>query len=156
MSNIRRFLSYTAGGFTYIWLNLNLNLKSLYVTGTVSYYTWVQLALWVVFLVVVVFLGVMFPIRMQQLDASGKIEYIHITMVLLGLILPCVPVAVTFGTGGFAPRDIVFPPVICLGVDRRATVYSLSIVDSILTAIGISLLILVFHKFIKVKCSLFD
>ena len=115
-----------------------------------------QLALWAVFLVAVMFFGVVFPIRMQQLDASGKIKYIHITMVLLGLILPCVPVAVTFGTGGFALRDTVFPPIICLGVDRGATVYSLSIVESILIATGISLLILVFHKFIKVKCSILE
>ena len=98
-------------------------------------------------------MGVVFPIRMQQLDASGKIKYIHITMLLLGLILPCVPVAVTFGTGGFALRDTVFPPIICLGRDRGASVYSLSIVESILIATGISLLIIVFQKFIKVKCS---
>ena len=115
-----------------------------------------QLALWAVFLVVVMFFGVVLPLRNQQLDVSGKIKYIHITMVLLGLILPCVPVAVTFGTGGFSFRDTVFPPIICLGVDRGATVYSLSIVWSILIATGISLLILVFHKFIKVKCSLLD
>ena len=142
---------------SFLWISTGyrycLNLKPLYVTGIVSYYTVLQLALWAVFLVVVVFLGVVFPIRMQQLDASGKIKYIHITMVLLGLILPCVPVAVTFGTGGFSLRDTVFPPIICLGVDRGATVYSLSIVESILVATGISLLILVFHKFIKVKST---
>ena len=141
------------GGPIYVWLNLNLNLTSLYITGTVSYYTVLQLALWAVFLVVVVFLGVVFPIHMQQLHASGKIKYIHITMVLLGLIVPCVPVAVTFGTGGFALRDTVFPPIICLGRDRGATVYSLTIAESILVATGISLLIIVFQKFIKVKCS---
>ena len=98
-------------------------------------------------------MGVVFPIRMQQLHASGKIKYIHITMVLLGLILPCVPVAVTFGAGGFAVRDTVFPPIICRGRGRGASVYSLSIVGSILIATGISLLIIVFQKFIKVKCS---
>lgn len=141
-------------GFSYIWLNFNVTLKPLHVTGTVSYYIVLQLALWAIFLVVVLFLGVMFPIRMQQLEASGKIKYIHITMVLLGLILPCVPVAVAFGTGGFSLRDIVFPPIICFGVDRGATVYSHSIVDSIIIATGVSLLILVFQKFIKVKYSL--
>ena len=97
------------------------------------------------------FLGVVLPLRIQQLDASGKIKYIHITMVLLGLVLPCVPVAVAFGTGGFSLRDIVFPPIICFGRDRGATVYSHSIVDSIIIATGVSLLILVFYKFIKVK-----
>ena len=88
---------------------------------------------------------------MKHLNASGKIKYIHITMVLLGLVLPCVPVAVAFGTGGFSLRDIVFPPIICFGRDRGATVYSHSIVDSIIIATGVSLLILVFYKFIKIK-----
>ena len=97
-----------------------------------------QLALWAICLVVVVFLGVVFPIHMKHLNASGKIKYIHITMVLLGLVLPCVPVAVAFGTGGFSLRDIVFPPIICFGRDRGATVYSHSIVDSIIIATGVS------------------
>ena len=127
------------------WLYISVN-----ITGTVSYYTVLQLALWAVFHVVVVFLAVVFPLYNRELDVSGKIKYIHITMVLLGLILPCVPVAVTFGTGGFALRDTVFPPIICLGRDRGASVYSLSIVESILIATGISLLVIVFQKFIKV------
>ena len=110
-----------------------------------------QLPLWAICLVVMVFLGVVFPIHMKRLSASGKIKYIHITMVLLGLIVPCMPVAVAFGTGGFSPRDIVFPPIVCFGRDREATIYSNSIVDSILLATGISLLILVFYKLIKVN-----
>ena len=110
-----------------------------------------QLALWAICLVVMMFLGVVFPIHMKHLSASGKIKYIHITMVLLGLILPWVPVAVTLGTGGLSPRDVVFPPIVCFGRDRGATIYSLNIVDSILLATGISLLILVFYKLIKVN-----
>ena len=125
------------------------------ITGTVSYYTVLQLALWAVFHVVVVFLAVIFPLYNRELDISGKIKYIHITMVLLGLILPCVPVAVTFGTGGFALRDTRFPPIICFGRDRGATVYSLTIAESVLVATGISLLIVVFWKIIMVTflCS---
>ena len=128
------------------WLYISVN-----ITGTVSYYTVLQLALWAVFHVAVVFLAVVFPLYNRELDVSGKIKYIHITMVLLGLILPCVPVAVTFGTGGFAFGDTRFPPIICFGRDRGATVYSLTIAESVLVATGISLLIAVFWKLIKVK-----
>ena len=110
-----------------------------------------QLALWAVFHVAVVFLAVVFPLYNWELDISGKIKYIHITMVLVGLILPCVPVAVTFGTGGFAFGDTRFPPIICFGRDRGATVYSLTIPESVLVATGISLLIVVFWKIIKVS-----
>jgi len=122
-----------------------------HLTGTVSYYTVLQLALWAVFHVAMVFLAVVFPLYNRELNVSGKIKYIHITMVLLGLILPCMPVAVTFGTGGFSPNDTRFPPIICLGRDRGATVYSLTIAESVLIATGISLLIFVFWKIIKVK-----
>ena len=97
-----------------------------------------------------VFLAVVFPFHKRKFDAEGKNKYIYSTMVLLGLILPCVPVAVTFGIGGFVVRDVQFPPIICLARDRGTTVYSLGIAESVLIATGISLLIIVFRKAVKV------
>ena len=101
---------------------------------------------------VAVFLAVVFPFHKRKLDAAGRTKYIYFTMILLGLILPCVPVAVIFGTGGFVSiYDANFP---CTGRDRRATLYSLGIAVTVLIATGISLLIIVFRKIIKVEyCS---
>ena len=121
--------------------------------GIVSYYAVVQLALWAVFHVAAAFWAVVFPFHKRKFDAEGKNKYIYSTMVLLGLILPCVPVAVTFGTGGFVAKDVKFPPIICLARDRGATVYSLGIAESVLIATGISLLIIVFRKTIKVQLT---
>ena len=121
-------------------------------TGIVSYYAVLQLALWAVFHVAALFLAVVFPFHKRKFDAEGKNKYIYSTVVLLGLILPCVPVAVTFGTGGFVVRDVQFPPIVCLGRDRGSTVYSLGIAESVLIATGISLLIIVFRKAVKVQC----
>ena len=120
--------------------------------GIVSYYAVLQLALWAVFHVAAVFLAVVFEFQKQKLDAEGRTKYIHAALILLGLILPCVPIAVTFGTGGFIARDVQFPPIVCFGQDRSATVYSLGITESVLAATGISLLIIVFRKAIKVQC----
>jgi len=102
--------------------------------------------------VVAVFLAVMFPFHKRKLDAEGRTKYIYSTMILLGLILPFMPVAVIFGTGGFvAVHDANYP---CTGRDRRATLYSFGIAVTVLIATGISLLIIVFRKIIKVEyCS---
>jgi len=101
--------------------------------------------------VVAVFLAVVFPFHKRKLDAEGRTKYIYSAMILLGLILPCVPVAVSFGTGGFVAINADFP---CIGRDRRAIVYSFVLAESVLIATGISLLIIVFRKIIKVEyCS---
>jgi len=101
--------------------------------------------------VVAVFLVVVCPFLKRKLDAAGRTKYVYSTMILLGLILPCVPVAVAFGTGGFFAVNANFP---CFPRDRRATVYSFVLAESILIATGISLLIIVFRKIIKVEyCS---
>ena len=97
---------------------------------------------------VAVFWAVMFPFHKRKLDVEGRTKYIYSTMILLGLIVPCVPVAVAFGTGGFVATNVNFP---CFGRDRRATVYSFVIAQSVLIATGISLLIIVFKKTIKVE-----
>ena len=85
--------------------------------GIVSYYALLQVALWAVFHVAAVFWAVMFEFHKQKLDANGRTKYIYSAVILLGLILPCLPVALTFGTGGFIARDVHFPPIICLGQD---------------------------------------
>jgi len=101
--------------------------------------------------VVAVFWAVVFPFHKRKLDAAGKAKYIYFTMILLGLILPCVPVAVGFGTGGFVAIHANFP---CTGRDSRAIVYSFVLAQSVIIATGISLLIIVFRKLIKVEyCS---
>ena len=100
---------------------------------------------------VAVFWAVVFPFHKRKLDAAGRTKYIYFTMILLGLILPCVPVAIIFGTGGFVAIEPNFP---CTSRDRRATVYSFALAESVLIATGISLLIIVFRKIIKVEyCS---
>jgi len=98
--------------------------------------------------VVAVFWAVMFPFHKRKLDAEGRTKYIYSTVILLGLILPCVPVAVSFGTGGFVAIHANSP---CTARDSRATVYSFGLAQSVLIASGISLLIIVFRKIIKVE-----
>ena len=75
-------------------------------------------------------------------------------MLTVGLILPALPVIVTFTTGDPSGFGLIrFPPILCAGLQRDSTFYSLVLPIDILSAIGIPLLIILFwtiHKVIVV------
>ena len=78
-------------------------------------------------------------------------KYLHIVTVVVGIVLPFVPVITAFGTGGFTISR--FPPVLCVPNNTDATFYSLLLPSLIIVAVGITLLIVLFWKIHKV-CSL--
>ena len=71
-------------------------------------------------------------------------------MVIVGLVLPALPVIVTFTTGDPSGFGLTrFPPILCTGLQKNATFYSLVLPINILMAIGIPLLVIIFwiiHK----------
>ena len=72
-------------------------------------------------------------------------------MVVVGLVLPTLPVIVTFTTGdpsGFGMTR--FPPILCTGLQTDSTFYSLVLPINILMIIGIPLLIIIFWTIHKV------
>ena len=75
-------------------------------------------------------------------------------MVIVGLVLPALPVVVTFAAAARDSRGfglIRFPPILCSGLQSDATFYSFVLPINILLAIGIPLLIIIFwiiHKVI--------
>ena len=68
--------------------------------------------------------------------------------VLIAIFLPCIPVAVVFGTGGFI--NARFPPSLCISKSADAAFFSLVLPVSILIASGVSLLLAVFWTLHKV------
>ena len=115
--------------------------------GIVFYYALLQIAVWWLLHVAAIFWGIKFPFRAKSLAASNRQKYLHIFMVLLGLILPIIPVITTLARGGF-----VFTPILCIGRKDNATFYSLILPMIILMQIGISMLIIIFWTVHKV-CS---
>ena len=100
------------------------------------------------------FWKIRFPFHARSFETTHRIKYVHITMVIVGLLLPALPVIVTFAA---ATRDsrgfglIRFPPILCSGLESDATFYSFVLPINILLAIGIPLLIIIFwiiHKVI--------
>ena len=88
--------------------------------------------------------AVFFPHHFRNLGAMHRLKYIHIIEVVIGLIVPIIPVVVILETDGYGlPR---FPPFTCTPIDPDATYYSLILPSSVFLAVGISLMILVFWK----------
>jgi len=73
-------------------------------------------------------------------------------MVIVGLVLPTLPVLVTFTAGSPSTRGFGltrFPPILCTSLQRDSTFYSLVLPINLLIAIGVPLLIIIFwiiHK----------
>ena len=97
------------------------------------------------------FWGLKFPFQAHNFKVTGKMKYLHITVVLLALILPIIPVAVVLGTGGYTFAR--FTPIICSAQNTDAAFYAVIIPVGVMLALGITLLILLFWTIYKV-CTL--
>ena len=122
-----------------------------YSAGIVFYYGLFQLIVWWFCHEVSLFWTIRFPMHARTFETSRRVKYVHITMVVVGLVLPTLPVIVTFTTGdpsGFGMTR--FPPILCTGLQKDSTFYSLVLPINILMIIGIPLLIIIFWTIHKV------
>ena len=126
--------------------------SAFFFAGIVFYYGLFQLAVWWFCHEISLFWGIRFPFHAKSFETAHRTKYIHITMVIVGLVLPALPVIVTFTTGDPSGFGLTrFPPILCTGMHRNATFYSLVLPINILMATGIPLLIIIFwiiHKVI--------
>ena len=118
----------------------------------VFYYGLFQLAVWWFLHVVSLFWKIRFPFHARSFETAHRLKYIHITMVIVGLVLPTLPVIVAFTAGNPSTRGFGltrFPPILCTSLQRDSTFYSLVLPINLLIAIGVPLLIIIFwiiHK----------
>ena len=86
-----------------------------------------------------------FPAYSRGLDKS---KTLHLTVVLLAVLLPCIPVTAAFSTGGYLTT--IYPQLVCLIKNPDAAYFSFAFMMSVITAIGVPLLIITFSTAIKV------
>jgi len=102
-------------------------------------------------------LEVKIPFHARSFEATHRLKYIHIATVIVGLVLPTLPVIVTFTAGNPSIQGDLdmtsFPPVLCTSL-KDPTFYSLVLPINILLAIGVPLLIIVFWIIHKVRTDL--
>lgn len=140
-----------------------ISIITLSLSGIVFYYTLFQITLWWFFHIAALFWGFRFPFHYRSFKRLKRLRYVHIACVILGLVLPVIPVFVTVvvdnatsapgspNSLGFGITN--FPPILCAGVDANATFYSLILPVVILTEAGMTLLVFTFwdvRKVIKV------
>ena len=119
-------------------------------TGVVLVYTFWQLVFWWFSHIAAMFWGLRFPFHAHKFEGTGRTKYIHITVIVLGLLLPIAPVAVAVGTGGFIMTR--FPSLVCRPESRETAFYALTLPTSFMAVVGLTLLILVFWTIYKVSC----
>lgn len=117
-----------------------------------------------------IFWGVQYPFHAQRFKEAGKNKYLHITIIMLALLFPLLPVImpmiafamdlqkpiftamnITFISGGLGYQVTRFPPILCTPWNSGAFFYSLALPLDIMFAIGGTLLIFIFWSLCKVS-----
>ena len=113
------------------------------------------------------FWSVYFPFNYQYYKIAGKMKYIHVMFLALGIFLPLIPViAILVGNfaqernsgsnttfwSGFQPDT--FSNTICMASNKEVSFYSFTIPACVMATLGLTLLILIIHFFIKVSLNI--
>ena len=126
-----------------------------YFIGIVFYYGVFQVAVWWFCHVVSLFWWIQFPFHARSFKSAHRVKFIHISMVIVGLILPALPVIVAFTAGepsrcGFGLST--FPPTNCDSKQSApVTFYSLVLPVNLILVTGIPLLVITFWIIHKVN-----
>jgi hypothetical protein len=118
------------------------------------------MAIWWFIHVAVAFWAVTFPFHYRSFQVMGKSKFLHIFTVLIGVLLPLVPLGIAIGTGGYTPTYRL-PPFVCSTSKENASFYSHTLLFVILYVAGSVLLVFIFLQFLKVRpivawCVLLD
>ena len=113
------------------------------------HYIIVQAVLWWIFHVFAIFWKVYFPFHSRYFEKIHRTRYIHATCLILGLVLPAIPVAVISVNGGFIITR--FPPIACVGKDADSTFYSVVLPLILLYGVGTSFLLVILWRIRRVS-----
>ena len=103
------------------------------------------------------FLKLLYPFNGISRGKSSKIKYLHITFVLIGIMLPLVPIITSIvvyavdqhdnptniWSGGLGFGIVRFPPILCYARDKGALFYSFSLPIVIIVAVGCTMLLII-------------
>ena len=116
-------------------------------TGVLFTYSIIQIDILWLCHVSVIFMKTQFPFYSRGIQRKSKA--IHLTVVLLAVLLPCIPVIAAVSTGGYLTA--LYPQPVCFAKNPDAAYYSFAFVYSTIVASGGPLLIIMFMTTIKVS-----
>lgn len=122
----------------------------------------VQIAIWCVTHLLVLYWTILFPIKAQSTTAARHLRVVHITSLLIGLFYPILPIVaiivedsiqrshdgIRFGRLGFGLYT--FPPIFCTGLYPDIVFYTALLPNVLLIIIGITTLVLMIWTVHKV------
>ena len=119
-----------------------------YYAGIAYSYLSLQITLWGTFHALGLCWGIMFPFHYRRFKTEGRIKYVHVTTVILGLVLPAISALVPLA-GGYT----ITPSPInhCVGRNMAITYFTIILPISILMAASSTVLIILFWIIFKVK-----
>ena len=129
-------------------MHLTISFFSVLLPGAVLVGCLMQIAVIWICHVLIIFSTVICPFHYMMFSSKNRMRYIHIVIVIMAIAIPATSVAVMFGTGGFI--NARFPPLLCLPRNADAGFYAVVLPISLITPIGVSLLLAVFYTTHKV------
>lgn len=112
-------------------------------------YVTLQFALWWIFQVLMLFWKLLFPFHARTWERRGRFKYIHVAMVVSGVLLSFIPILVSLVLGkGY--KSVDYLPQLCAPSNTNVSYYTLMLPGSLILAVGVTLLWIVAWKVIKV------
>ena len=138
--------------------------------GMILFYVLLQLGLWWLFHIAILFWKVVFPFHARSYS-EVKLRFIHVTCVAFGLLLPLCPIIATmadfaedirkqpensplrlmFLSGGLGFRSTRFPALLCTGTNPDVVFYTLVLAGDLILAIGCTMLLVMFWSVHRIK-----
>ena len=116
-------------------------------TGIANLYLLLQITLWGTFHALGLCWGIAFPFHYRRFKTEGRVKYVHITTVVLGLALPAISALVPLVDG----YTITPSPIdSCAGRNADITFFTMILPISILIAASSTVLIILFWIIFKV------
>ena len=126
--------------------------------------------IWWFMIVVAIFWKIQFPFSARKCQTNRRIKYIHIACVLIGTLLPLVPIIIQivkfakdvnfdntlFLDGGLGFTITRLPPLSCFSIDSDVLFYTTLIPAVILLAIGSAFILLLYWLIHKVGCGMME
>ena len=116
--------------------------------GAVFHYVALQETFLWLFHIIAVFWFVRFPVHAKIFKNKRHFRYVHLIMLGVAIILPCIPLVAVLTTGGC--RLASFPPFQCFARNNNVIYYTFILPASIMMATGITLIILILRVLIHV------
>ena len=118
-------------------------------SGVVFMYIQLQLWIWLFFHILSLFWGVKFPFHYRSYQQSGRVKYVHVATVVIGILVPLIPAFLPFALNGYG-YSIRVPPVFCVPIDISLFVYPVALPVGLLSMFSTVLFLIVFRSISKV------